>query len=629
MACLLRYALTAFGRLSLMADAVTTLNRNQLPEFPSEPEDTGRGINPKYHSSLVSLMSFTLGQSFGGRQQFGVDALRRLTPTHIVRWMNNKAYGTPTPDYNQDKPTGCRVSTIEYMKKAVSWYMPDHHQWTDATTPSSGNPTKSKKVINLIAVMRRAEVQGQGAAPQSRRDLTMQEFRKAIALSRAKGDFDHVCKYPTMLAWQFTLVGRGDDICHLKILDLHPHPIYDFAMKTKVTWSKNVVDERGCPPQILLGAMDTTFCILLNTGIYLESWIAGGHANTSPFIFCSDGDPAKGPKNVGRVYRQVLKAIYEDPEFRALAELLGGLLGIHSIRKFASTFAKVVGRSADDIDVRARWKRLAGRMIGRYINVDQPIIDTICCQSLCVGGAIAYKVHPDARGVTSAWLLENVCPNIHAYYNGGSNSVALILAKAVLWGCMDPDVQLRIPTWHVTRVLEAYDMISTMEAGINPIVRQPIQAFRVEDALEIQEFGPPCGGGGGDGHGGGGGGDSDDGQTTTARESTAYVSPALAGQRQLQEVANVSQLQKQFADQVMVSIREVKQRITNTDLSQQALLKQQQSVILQELQKLNSNLCRQVSCWLCVPCSKYCSYYFVFKGLLFNLQGWLLQLKPP
>jgi hypothetical protein len=113
-----------------------------------------------------------------------------------------------------------------------------------------------------------------------------------------------------MLAWQFTLVGRGDDISHLKILDLHPHPIYDFAMKTKVSWSKNVSDERACPPQILLGAMDTTFCVLLNTGVYLVSWIAGGHANTSPFIFSADGDEGKGPRNLSRVYRKEMKMVY-------------------------------------------------------------------------------------------------------------------------------------------------------------------------------------------------------------------------------------------------------------------------------------------------------------------------------
>ena len=79
---------------------------------------------------------------------------------------------------------------------------------------------------------------------------------------------------------------------------------------------------------------------------------------------------------------------------------------------------------------------------------------------------------------------------------------------------------------------------------------------------------------------------------------------------QLEAVANINRQQKLFVDQVIVSMREVKQRITNTDHSQQALVKHVQLVILQELQKINSNLCRQVSCLVGCVCLafKYLSY---------------------
>ena len=36
-------------------------------------------------------------------------------------------------------------------------------------------------------------------------------------------------------------------------------------------WSKNVLEERHCPSQIILGASDPDFCALLNVGLYLES----------------------------------------------------------------------------------------------------------------------------------------------------------------------------------------------------------------------------------------------------------------------------------------------------------------------------------------------------------------------
>ena len=45
-------------------------------------------------------------------------------------------------------------------------------------------------------------------------------------------------------------------------------------MQCKVRWSKNVVDERKCLDQIILGADDPTWCLQLLLSIYLESYIA-------------------------------------------------------------------------------------------------------------------------------------------------------------------------------------------------------------------------------------------------------------------------------------------------------------------------------------------------------------------
>ena len=577
------------GRLSFVADAVV-MTRAELPEFPEEPVGAIRR-HPKYHSHLVSLMAYTLSQNFEPGQLFGVDALRSLTPFHIVRWMNNKAFGRPDPDYNVDRPTECRTSTIEYMKKAISWYMPDHQQWTTATNPPSGNPTKSRQVLALLGHMRKAEVQGNGRTPQSRRDFTMQEFCKIITLLREKRDFVSVWKYPTMLAWQFSLIGRGDDVAHLETLHVTQHPGCSFALQTKVSWSKNVNDERECPPQILLGAMNDMFCVLLNTGVYLECWLEQGNGDVSPYLFTEKNDA----KSLVRVYRAALKNVYEDAEFVALASLLGGLLGIHGIRKFAATYAKSVGRPAEEIDVRARWKRLGGRMIGRYIAVDQPIVDTVVCQALCVGGAIEYRVCPEAGFITDAWLVENVCPSIHTYYSGGSKSVAPVLAKAVLWGCMDPEVSQRIPPELVLRVRSAYDssVNNTVAHGVNPILRIGLHAFRNEDTLVIHETGPQRNEGPGPNP------DPDQGEVLAAEPATPAVVTPIAASHQaytrhadLQAVATVTRLQQGLVDRVMGSIQELKQRITNSDHSTQAIVRHVQLVVLQEMEKINKNVCR-------------------------------------
>ena len=56
-----------------------------------------------------------------------------------------------------------------------------------------------------------------------------------------------------MLLYQYYLIARCDDVGHFLIRDLHGHsdPRFSkFALQTKVTWSKNVYEERNCPDQI-------------------------------------------------------------------------------------------------------------------------------------------------------------------------------------------------------------------------------------------------------------------------------------------------------------------------------------------------------------------------------------------
>jgi hypothetical protein len=67
-------------------------------------------------------------------------------------------------------------------------------------------------------------------------------------------------KFPAMLKTQF------------HIIDLRSHDNFgDFALQTKVSWSKNVMEERECPDQILIGAADTDFCVLLGLVCCMES----------------------------------------------------------------------------------------------------------------------------------------------------------------------------------------------------------------------------------------------------------------------------------------------------------------------------------------------------------------------
>ena len=49
--------------------------------------------------------------------------------------------------------------------------------------------------------------------------------------------------------------------------ELMVHGLFPFALQAHMHWSKNVLDERHCPSQIII----SDFCVLLNVGLNLES----------------------------------------------------------------------------------------------------------------------------------------------------------------------------------------------------------------------------------------------------------------------------------------------------------------------------------------------------------------------
>ena len=57
------------------------------------------------------------------------------------------------------------------------------------------------------------------------------------------------------------------------------------------------------------------------------------------------------------------------------------MLGSHSIRKYAATFAQRCGVTKDEKDIRGRWKG-AGRVSNVYDDVDLPYLDAKVAEKL-------------------------------------------------------------------------------------------------------------------------------------------------------------------------------------------------------------------------------------------------------
>ena len=222
----------------------------------------------EYHPYVCRFMEFQFGfsvefNSRGRATTFSRRELLDIRPNDIQRYMGLLAFGDP--DYNahppvNHRPTHCRSSTLEACKRALSYYMPHR---TVPWCNNQGNPTRSAPVNDIIKEVKKFEVRGEGSPSKAKRAVRPNEFCHAIRILRSLPSFDCKYKYPMVCLWQHALIGRLDDAAHFEVKDPAGHPNFDFALRTNVRWSKNVMEERQCPPQVSIDFVLVVCCFVL------------------------------------------------------------------------------------------------------------------------------------------------------------------------------------------------------------------------------------------------------------------------------------------------------------------------------------------------------------------------------
>ena len=463
--------------LSFSLDDATNSTAFALDTMP--PAQDPIPAHPAYHAYLVELMGFIDDDTYHRDQLFTPVDLIHITPVQVKRWMCKKVYGSPDPAPT-DRPVYGRSSSLEFYKKAISHYMPLRLQpWNPIR--SEGNPTRSVEVNDLIKKVKKAEVRKQGKPSSARRPLEMGEYRALLRILENFADDDRKYAVPATLKFQYNMIARIDDTANFECDDLMENAEFPFALLCKMCWSKNVMEESDAPDQILLGAMDPDFCILLVLAIFLEHWIENGDGLHSKYVFTGDLDDG-APKRCKDHVRSVVASIYKSAAFQHARV---GPLGTHSARKFPSTYARRNGCSRDDVDCRGRWKRRQ-RVSDRYIDPRQPYYDAKVAAALCVGGPIKYVLR-QGSGVTDNWLAQHVVPHILLKWPRAESRVGLTLALPLLWACMDATVSAYLPAALKQRVRNAYSNVRQLAEGVNPVQKQPILVYRVEDQLMIDE----------------------------------------------------------------------------------------------------------------------------------------------
>ena len=88
-------------------------------------------------------------------------------------------------------------------------------------------------------------------------------------------------------------------------------------------------EERDAPNQILIGAMDPLYCVLLGLTMFLEIFIKSGRGQLTPYILGFNDDfriPKGGKKAKDWVQTMLAEEEFNLPEFN-----IGSLVGTHSL----------------------------------------------------------------------------------------------------------------------------------------------------------------------------------------------------------------------------------------------------------------------------------------------------------
>jgi len=148
--------------------------------FPRDGTSTRR-----YESNFLDFMSFFWGweEKFPKGTKFTKEELLEITLIAVRDWLamtafSKLAYG------DRDRSDGSCWSTLEYMKKAVSYFMPYKRV---AWCKGRGNPTRSSAVNDLLHHVKQLEARNEGAPSRVKRPLMEAEFLLEMKLMRQHG----------------------------------------------------------------------------------------------------------------------------------------------------------------------------------------------------------------------------------------------------------------------------------------------------------------------------------------------------------------------------------------------------------------------------------------------------------
>ena len=120
-----------------------------------------------YHDATCPLIAFVHDREFAPGHDWTNSEKLAATPELIVRYLKTMVYGNKNAQPDVDCPINYQSNTVLYWKKAWSYFMLNKIlAWNEVAL--TGNPTRSRSVLELINAMKKMEAARLGVPSQAR-----------------------------------------------------------------------------------------------------------------------------------------------------------------------------------------------------------------------------------------------------------------------------------------------------------------------------------------------------------------------------------------------------------------------------------------------------------------------------
>jgi hypothetical protein len=134
-----------------------------------------------------------------------------------------------------------------------------------------------------------------------------------------------------------------------------------------------------------------------------------------------------------------------------------------------------------------RWEgNKDGRVVNRYISVEQLSIDVKLAGILAIGGPVRYKLKAGSHA-SNSFVQGIVTPKMHENFGANqSNNIVDMLVLPLMWAYHEPTLDHMIAPEVLLIIQEGYSIIRGGNAATyNPISKVPLHISRVENQVFI------------------------------------------------------------------------------------------------------------------------------------------------